>query len=108
MAVDVERPGGDRVGPEAGVPQSSLQNVQANSADFRFGGWWRLSLAFSQGPSSIRTSTRLIGAPQAAPMMAYWSPRRVTLAGADLSRSWFTVAKVQTVSPPRSSSRMVT
>jgi hypothetical protein len=45
-------------GPEAGVPQSSFQNVQANSADRRRGGWWRLSLARSQGPSSIRTSRR--------------------------------------------------
>src|SRR5215218_5790548 len=53
-------------GPEAGVPQSSFQNVQANSAALRRGGWWRLSLALIQGPSSIWTSTRLIGAPRRA------------------------------------------
>ena len=41
-------------------------------------------------------------------MMVYRSSRRVTLAGADLSRSWLTVANVQTVSPSRCSSRMLT
>ena len=50
--------------PGAGFAQSSDQIFQANSA---------LSLpsmvAFCHGPESIRTSTRAIGAPQAAPMI---------------------------------------
>ena len=40
-------------GPEAGVPQSSFQNVQANSADRRCCGWWRLSLARIHGPAGL-------------------------------------------------------
>ena len=41
-------------------------------------------------------------------MTVYLSPVRVTFAGADLSRSWVTEVNVHSVSPPRSSSRMVT
>jgi hypothetical protein len=51
---------------------------------------------------------RRIGAPQAAPMMTYRFRLRVTLAGADLRRSWLTVANAQAVWPLRCSSRTLT
>ncbi len=56
----------------------------------------------------MRTSTRLTGAPHAAPKTEYRSPLRTTLAGADFSRNRPTVVKVQTVSPWCCSSRIVT
>src|ERR1700747_3522649 len=84
--------------PGAGVPQSNVQNLQAKPRGFFGGGGGPKSLAAIQGPWSIWTSTAAIGAPQAAPLMVYRKSRRVTLAGADLRRSWLTVVNVHTVS----------
>ena len=56
-----------RCSPDAGVPQSNVQNLQAkpwflpNSGPSRF--------AALQGPASIWTCTDSIGVPQAAPMI---------------------------------------
>ena len=41
-------------------------------------------------------------------MIVYRSRRRVTLAGADLSRMWLTLENVQTVWAPAFGSRIVT
>ncbi len=55
--------------PAAGFPQCSVQNLQANLRARLLGDGWRKSRASLQGPSSTWTSTALIGAPQAAPMI---------------------------------------
>ena len=85
--------------PGGGVPQSSVQNRQANSRPCEPMRWdhWRSSFASCHGPASTCTSTFSIAAPQAAPITVYLLPRRVTLAGADLSRSWVTDENVQMV-----------
>src|SRR5215212_5476271 len=91
--------------PEDGALQSNVQKVQVNALPSPLFG---RRVAGCHGSSSMRTSTLSMGAPQAAPRIWYASPCLVTLAGADLSRSCVTEVKVQTVSPSRSSSRMVT
>ncbi len=53
--------------PGAGVPQSNVQNLHAKPRDLLLRGGGPKSFAGIQGPSSIRTSTAAIGAPQAAP-----------------------------------------
>src|SRR5262245_61008467 len=68
--------------PAAGLRQSLYQNTQANSPPAPSS-----SVAGPPGPSSTRTSTRAIGAPQAAPTTRYVPSLSVTLAGADLSRA---------------------
>ena len=56
--------------PGAGFSQRSVQNFQANFfASLPWDGW-RSRRAARHGPSSTWTSTRAIGAPQAAPMIA--------------------------------------
>src|SRR4051812_23236465 len=82
--------------PADGELHSEVQKVHVNSlpspSSLR-------RVAGCQDPSSIRTSTPLRGAPQAAPMIWYASPCLVTFAGADLSRLCPTEVKVQTDSP---------
>ena len=85
--------------PRAGAPQSSDQSVQANGAS---SPGVRSSVAGTHGPSSTRTSTPAMGAPQAAPTMRYAPPRRVTWAGADFSRARPTEVSTHTGRrPPR-------
>ena len=64
LAVGGGRPRGDRVLAGGGVPQSSVQKIQANSLASP-----PSSASPAARPSSIRTSTLAIGAPQAAPMI---------------------------------------
>ena len=70
VAVDVERPRRDRCSPAAGLPQSQRPEPPGEPlrpCGRRAGGRQRGRI---HGPSSIRTSTSAIGAPQAAPMIA--------------------------------------
>src|SRR5829696_1263243 len=68
--------------PGLGLAQSQCQKVQANADPAP-----SPRVAARHGPSLTLTSTRAIGAPQAAPTTRYAPSRSVTLAGADLSRA---------------------